>query len=87
MVTYTPAPGFSGWDSFSFTATTPMRLRAGRGPRRGQTSNDGPVCVIVVGPRLQMTPDVTEDIVLACDNLMAEVVLDGTSRAIRTPVR
>jgi hypothetical protein len=78
-LTYTPATGFSGTDSFTFTATdgecesAPATVSITVNP-----SSQPPTCEIVVGPRLQITPDVTENMVLACDNLSAEVVLDAS---------
>ncbi len=78
-VTYTPATDYNGMDSFTFTATDgecvsdPAVVSI-----QVQLANDGPVCHIVVGPLLQITPDVTENLVLSCDNQTAEVVLDAT---------
>jgi hypothetical protein len=78
-LTYTPATGFSGTDCFTFTATdgecesAPATVCITVNP-----SSQPPTCEIVVGPRLQITPDVTENMVLACDNLSAEVVLDAS---------
>jgi hypothetical protein len=79
QMTYTPTPGYSGPDSFTFTATDgecvsdPATVAINVRPVNG-----GPTCLIVVGPLLQMTPDVMENIVVACDNQAAMVVLDGT---------
>ncbi len=78
-VAYTPAADYNGMDSFTFTATDgecvsdPAVVSI-----QVQPANDGPVCHIVVGPLLQITPDVTENLVLSCDNQTAEVVLDAT---------
>jgi hypothetical protein len=78
-VSYMPEADYNGMDSFTFTATDgecvsePATVSILVKP-----GNDGPNCQIVVGPRLQVTPDVTENIVVSCDNLIAEVVLDAT---------
>ncbi|MBN2505637.1 MAG: tandem-95 repeat protein [Verrucomicrobia bacterium] len=78
-LTYTPAPGYAGTDSFTFTATdgecTSAEATVAITVRPGTGS---PVCQIVVGPLLNLTADQAEHVVLACDNLAADVVLDGS---------
>jgi hypothetical protein len=78
-ITYTPAPGYSGPDSLTFTATDG---RCASAPATVsitvQPSGDAPTCHIVVGPLLKLTEEQPELVVLSCDNETGEVVLDGT---------
>ncbi|MBN2507691.1 MAG: tandem-95 repeat protein [Verrucomicrobia bacterium] len=78
-LTYTPAADFNGCDAFTFTATDGECVSEPATVRIEITAdNDVPVCRIVVGPLLQLTPDAVGNLVLACDNLAAQVVLDAT---------
>jgi hypothetical protein len=62
-LTYTAAAGYIGLDSFTFTVTDGQCVSAPARVSIVVLSSGAPHCQIVVGPRLVLTPDVTENIV------------------------
>ncbi len=78
-LTYTPASDYGGPDSFVFKVSDGLCESSDATVSIAvEPVNDPPVCRMVVGPLVKLTPDSTDAIVVATNNRTAPVVLDGS---------
>ena len=77
--TYTPSHNYCGPDSFSFRASDGQCSSANVTVSiTVKCVNDAPTCDIAVSPLFKITPNVTECVLLSCNNVDSDIILDAS---------